>query len=1400
MTASLSLAPPLYLVGRDREKARLKAAIQDSGRAAVVIRGVSGIGKTALVMDVAGEMGSGVLFGVGKYAEGEVRNGFLPILTALSQAVDQALDLLYDPHAGLESLIRAVGPGFDLLSRSGLQVLGGTADPAAPGRDPITAQASAARLADAVMRVVDWLNGFGAPVVLFIDDWQRAPAEVQTLAAALARDDRRPMFTLVLAERDAPTPAPDAPMLDALAIDLEPLAAADRQALLARSLGDEASAAAALRWLGEAGGGLPLALLESARALSEAAALVQDGEGWRVDDARAAAIDRGDLTATMVRRSRNLPGDARRLGLALAVWGDRAEVAVLALALGLTQSEADDRIVRLEAGGIVRRMGGEVGFLHDRLRASTLEAAGQQACVALAAEMAERLLERTGEPWTAISKPVLHLRLKGGLDAVSPEPWRDRFAVGAQEARGLADTQSSVLFAEAAWSLRQRQRSPDHELDAVVVKEAAMAAGARRDPAAVAERAELMLALARGPDAKAEAYELAINAIRLSGDAEAAWTMAQASLRHFGVSLPNASGPLQILLASLPWRLWLWLRPSRPGDGGPYSTDAMSRTSHAAGGVAFERNPVLAMLVALKTSAPAHRRGPHDPSWISGDAFLAACLGDFRLAARLGEQALAELPRGRVVRGHSTYLAAFFGAIWGRPLAEMPAYCQLAYDLALAEGDLVAAGYAVRNRILLLWRVSPKLDDLISQFADAEETADRLGDPTIIAGLNAMTDIIRRVMDGTPLAPTTDARTPVSVAIPIVRIEMLAFYGDWQEIRRFTEEMLPRRGAWSSHPGGATWRYYENLARLKQGLPARPADIRYLKTAARLNPRDHRAKLLTLEAEDLRRSGRIAAIRHYALAVEAHRESGFQLDTGVAAECAAAAAQALGDGEASERFARTALDTWAAWGARSKLPAASLDGEPTSETVRSRLAAAESQAALAQKADRAKTRFLADVSHELRTPMQSIQTLLELAADDPGSVDLAGLRDAFGSLKDVVDDLTDLGAQAGGDAALRLAPVDLATLARTELGLVGPAAAARGLKLELSIDPALPLSVVTDGVRVRQVLRNLLSNAIKYVDAGRVVVRLSGQRAGALITVEDTGPGVTEAQKTLIFEPFDRGGREEPGGLGLGLTISRRIAERLGGRLDVDNRPEGGARFSFSFPAPVSTEAPAESVSPLIAPLRVMIVDDVALIRRSFAAVLRRDGHAVVEAATVQQAIERCLDPLDLILLDLGLPDGDGVDVIAALHRHCGAGPPSPPVIVLTGSTAPERVEAALAAGAAKVLFKPVAAPELRAAIAESLGQGAQPAPLKDSYEAELARLGEQARIEVIERGRELLATVGAGSTPDLAREAHRLAGLAAQFGQATAAGLLDELEAGLKAGAVPAALLKQLDQTLADL
>lgn len=1397
------------MFGRDRERARLKAAIEDADTPVIRIAGPSGAGKTALVEAVLAEMGRGLLIGTGKYPQGDGRNGFAPILAALSQAVEQALDLLYDPQAGLETLSRAVGPGFDLLTRTGFDALGALegqgAESAARRDEAIGVQASAARLVDAMLRVVGWLNGFGATTVLFIDDWQRAPPEAHALAAALARDRRHPFCTLILAERDGEAAAPlDALRLEAPVLVVGDLAPEARRALLSAALGDAAAGAVADAWLGEASGALPLGLLEAARALSESGALAERAGRWEIDDARAAAIDRGDFTATMLRRARELAPAARRFGQALALWGDRARLDVLASALAVTEAEALVQARALEAAGIVRREGDEAAFRHDRLRASLLDCAPPAALAELAGEMAQRLVRADDDlAWRGLRKAVLQLRLAGGLADAAPGLWRRRFAEGARTARTVADIAASVAFAEAAWTLAGREPAGDPGEARLILREAALAAAARKEAGLVADRVRRLVAVAGDEDtALSEAYDLAISATRMVGDIEAAWALARQSLQRLGIRLPEKPGMGHVLAAAAQWRFWLSARPTPPaGEGRPGAASALARAGNSAGILAFEKNPILALLIGLLTSARAHRLGDPDPFWRTTDTFLAASLGDFERAARLGSTCIEDAAAAGFARGCCLYRSAFFGAIWNRSLVQMPALCEQAYDLAMSEGDLVNAGYAIRNRILLDWRLSPELPPLLEKFREIEDIVERLGDPSILSGLRLTTGTIRQIMQpgGLAVAPDAEAATPAGgTAIPVVRIEVLALAGDWAEIVRYADEMRPRRVGWNSHPGGVVWRYYENLARLKLGLAANRPDLRYIGRAARLNPIDHAPKLVVLRAEALRQQGRAQpCLAAYAQAVETLAAGGSRLDAGVAAECAQAAAQAFGDHPAAERYGRIARDIWIAWGARSKI-SGDLDAAGASAAVLQ----AQSEAALARKADRAKSRFLADVSHELRTPMQSIQTLLELAADDPSSVDLAGLRDAFGSLREVIDDLTDLGAQSGDGGALRLGPVDLAQLIGEEMRLVGPAAAARGLKLEARLDAALPPAVLTDAARVRQVLRNLFSNAVKYVEHGQIIARLEalplgGERLQVQIAIEDTGPGLSEAQRRLIFEPFERGGREEPGGLGLGLTISRRIAERLGGRLEADNRPEGGARFLFEFPAEASAVLPAPLPAGL-PPLRVMIVDDVALIRRSFAAVLRRDGHTAIEAGTVAEAIEHCRDPLDLVLLDLGLPDGDGLEVIEALRAHCGEDGRAAPVLVLTGSTDPARAEAARAAGAARVLFKPVSAGELNGAIREVLGRAA-PVPAGEAgFQAELARLSEEARQELGRRGADLLAAAETSPSPGLAAEAHRLAGLAAQFEQAALAAAFDALEAALKAGLPCDAPCRTLEQLLA--
>ena len=176
------------IIGRTSESRRLKAALADSEIGLIVIRGPSGAGKTALVDDVLSDIAiDAAVIGRAKYPEGEVTSGFSPILKALSQAVSNALDMLYDPVAGAQSLRDALGEQLSLLAEAGFIRPDG---PAAIGRGAaVLTGGSAARINDAIYNLVRWLNGFGYPIVIFVDDWQRAPLEALSFLTIGTRDE-----------------------------------------------------------------------------------------------------------------------------------------------------------------------------------------------------------------------------------------------------------------------------------------------------------------------------------------------------------------------------------------------------------------------------------------------------------------------------------------------------------------------------------------------------------------------------------------------------------------------------------------------------------------------------------------------------------------------------------------------------------------------------------------------------------------------------------------------------------------------------------------------------------------------------------------------------------------------------------------------------------------------------------------------------------------------------------------------------------------------------------------------------------------------------------------------------------------------------------------------------------
>ena len=1366
MEATRAATTPI--IGRSGELRRLAFVINDPARNLVILRGAAGAGKTALAnAALARAQGEGALIGRGKYTEGDVQSPYQPILQALSEAVSQALDALYEPAPVLAGL-EALGPAAEVLRRAGLDGLFGPSPVVigATGR-----RASIALLTDAVLHLVRWLEGFNLPIVLLIDDWRRNAPESRAVLASLLSESAGRRFTVVVTERDVEPPHDLAAMPGAVTLDIDGLRPADRLALLVNLLGEGGGAVHA--WLGDAGGmDLPFDICTLARAVADAGALTLEEGVWRVVPELASGLDGGARRAAG--QLRNLGPSARQVALALAVWGDNALADGLRDGLGLAPSRFEAALHTLEDLGVVRRRGDRIEFAHDRFREQALAEPADDPAV-LAAAMADRLARRSAPDWPAVAYAALHLRQAGGLAGADPELWRDRFAQGSLDARRRLDASAASGFAESALQLRTRAAPACADAERLILGEAMMAAADRRAPAEVMERAGLLVSSARSDSELGEDHEHAVAALRASGAPDLTWAFAKSALARYGLKAPDRVGLAPLLMAS-----WIWRRARRraPDDALDGELDGLTRTAHAAAVAAFERSPAIAVYITCHAAARVRRRRRDAAFWSSVDVFLSSVFGDFAGAARLGAHALTQLNDDSVFRAATLYRALYFGQIWVRPMAELRPACAKVQELALLEGDLGTSAIATRNKALIAWRTHRSLPEMKTELMEAMREANRLGDADMIEDIEAFIPVVEALLQpgGEALAHLSPRTVPALEGSPILMLELAGLQGDWPRAVELAERVASRRRGYDSHPGGVVWRFHETLARLKSGRAARRRDLAFIRKAAALNPHDHGPKLLILEAEQLRVRGHSSAsLAAYAEATRAATATAGPLEAGLAAECAADAARKANRPDLADYYAGEASRIWGDWGAAAKLEI------PAEAPLAARLAAVESQARKAEREGRAKSRFLADVAHELRTPLQAMQGLLDLAADEPAALDLTVLREVFGSLKTVIDDLTDFGALASGETRVTLAPVAIADLVRSEVAIFAPLA---GGGLQVAIADDVPAWAETDGARVRQIVRNLLSNAFKYGQGAPVAVSVRRDAWGPdsdqlVVAVDDSGPGLSEADLRLVFEPFERGAHAGDGlGLGLGLALSRRIAETLGGALQAENREEGGARFTFRMPMhPAAESAPREASAQR--PLNILLAEDVDLVRKVIAANLRRVGHTVQEAADGGSAWRLYRrHAFDLAIVDWAMP---GLDGGALLKRMEGAGArPKPPVIVLTASSDTLITTHARTAGAAMTLRKPVSAAELSQAIATVCGVASADSTLEGAYRDEMSELRRGARLELERRVAALLARWRVGEPLD-AREAHRLAGLAAQFDWPALAEAADALEQVLR-------------------
>ena len=355
----------------------------------------------------------------------------------------------------------------------------------------------------------------------------------------------------------------------------------------------------------------------------------------------------------------------------------------------------------------------------------------------------------------------------------------------------------------------------------------------------------------------------------------------------------------------------------------------------------------------------------------------------------------------------------------------------------------------------------------------------------------------------------------------------------------------------------------------------------------------------------------------------------------------------------------------------------------------------------AEEANRAKDEFLATLSHELRTPLNPILLMVSCLLRD--STLSPEVRDSLGIIQRntelearLIDDLLDLTRIVHGKIELRARPVDLHNLIQMTCQICRNELEGKLLKLQMELHAPDP-NTIGDGARLQQILWNLLKNAIKFTPNGGTITMRSRQEEGFLaIEIVDTGIGFDPAVIPTLFAPFEQGNAEVTrrfGGLGLGLTISQRLAELHGGSINAHSAGPGrGATFQLrvpirrSFPPRQPEAAPLGTTGAAHGGQRILLVEDHPDTVRVMRLVLQTMHHHVTVATTVAAALHLAeTQPFDVVISDLGLPDGDGREMMRQIRRI-----QSIPGVALSGFGMQEDVRRSLEAGFSTHLTKPL--------------------------------------------------------------------------------------------------------------